>query len=245
MGESYLFVPSIRRGNGTGHLRRALSLMRRMSDEGGRELRLYLLLPAKERRREIHDLLQLYRLRDTQIIDETMLESLRTDFLIVDRRATTSEEFRLYRRAGLPVGLDEGGGPRSFFPLLIDTFPLPAEFGPANIADPGLLDLPERGGSYPRSFERIMLSFGGEDPAGLTESSLEALQLILCASLPAGKSRAEGPPLSRAGEGGPLAGLRRVTVIEGPLFERRIEFPAGLEAFCGGGERKSGPPVSS
>ncbi|MEI8092762.1 MAG: methyltransferase domain-containing protein [Spirochaetales bacterium] len=75
------------------------------------------------------------------------------------------------RRAKVVVGWDEGGKARLKFPFLVDSLPhqtLPAP----NLKHPGLLGYPS-GASVPgerfhRPIRRVVVSFGGADPLGLT-----------------------------------------------------------------------------
>ena len=243
MGRSFLFVPSLRRGNGTGHLRRCLALMRAMDSLSQAEKRvspgasnygaggpssadlpeLFLYLPEELRRSELLTIIEDYRIDSARILSSVdELPRPFSDFVVVDRRATGAEEYELFSSLGVPVGIDEGGETRGSFPLLIDTFPLPAEFAEANIADPALLDLPPKVKAHPSSFTRLLVSFGGEDPARLTEGALEALSALVSASA------------------GTDIGWRRwecITVVEGPLFGRSVAVPDMLASSAETGAR--------
>lgn len=166
----YLFLPSVITGNGTGHLRRALRLAARMeaeTDDGGGAA---IFVPGMEDRPELSSLVEELRPPGTEIVrDPQELAGGSWDFTIWDRRETDMEELRRWNSLGVPVGIDEGGAARQFFPILVDTFPIPPEHGSPNIADPGFLPQPAHRRPPPESFKRILISFGGEDPARLTE----------------------------------------------------------------------------
>jgi SAM-dependent methyltransferase len=101
------------------------------------------------------------------------------------------------------IGLDEGGKARRFLPYLVDT---PLAWGAAhrpNLASSAFLDLPPRTAALRHPFRRVLLSFGGEDPADLSGRLLQAL----------------------LGRG--LFHPAELTVAEGPLF-RRGSWPAGV-----------------
>ncbi len=71
------------------------------------------------------------------------------------------------RQAPLLVGIDTGGAARLRVPFLIDSIPRP-EAHPANVSDSALLHLPD-GPLAARIPGRVVISFGGEDPARLSE----------------------------------------------------------------------------
>lgn len=166
----YLFLPSVSTGNGSGHLRRALRLAARMSPEiadgGGTGI----FVPDMDTRPELAALIEELRPPGTEIISDIQeLDRGSWDFTIWDRRETDAEELRRWASLGAAVGIDEGGAVRQSFPLLVDTFPIPPEHGSPNVADAGFLPQPEHRRTPPENFKRILISFGGEDPAHLTE----------------------------------------------------------------------------
>ncbi|MFO7849933.1 MAG: class I SAM-dependent methyltransferase [Spirochaetia bacterium] len=187
--------------------------------EDSASLRIY--MPREQRRKEYLSLLSVYGFSSERIVEKSDLEraagagknscSFETDFVVLDRRSTGAGEYEFFSSLGVPVGLDEGGPLRRSFPFLVDTFPLPAEYGEANTSDPGFLDLPEKKREYPEEFSRILVSFGGEDPAGLTESVLEVLGTL-----------ADEPESM-------LPMPARITVVEGPLFGRECALPDSLQ----------------
>ena len=188
-----------------------------MREMEGRE-EVFLLVPRSalsedERRRELEKIVVRYGMGRRLIA--AVGGSERFDFVVVDRRSTSPEEFVELSALGVPVGIDEGGPVRSRFPLLIDTFPLPDSYGGANVKDPGLLDLPEQQRDYPGRFERVLVSFGGEDPAGLTEAVLEFF----------GRPHTTGA----VDAGGAFEGPSTLTVVEGPLFASEVKIPVALK----------------
>jgi biotin carboxylase/2-polyprenyl-3-methyl-5-hydroxy-6-metoxy-1,4-benzoquinol methylase len=130
--------------------------------------------------------------------------------VVLDRRASTEEQLRRF----LPVpvlAIDEGGPARAFASYLIDALPgLPREGWcrwkvgqPPNLQTLSLLELPERKGVLRFPCRRVLVSFGGEDPADLSGALLETL-------------------LDRA-----LLAPQSLTVVEGPFF-RRHSWPPGV-----------------
>jgi 2-polyprenyl-3-methyl-5-hydroxy-6-metoxy-1,4-benzoquinol methylase len=87
--------------------------------------------------------------------------------IIIDKRAVDKDFFDNFLRGKNVIAIDEGGAVRSQFPYLIDILPLPERFSEPNIRSISFLNLPE---IQPRERNgRILVSFGGEDPGGLTE----------------------------------------------------------------------------
>jgi 2-polyprenyl-3-methyl-5-hydroxy-6-metoxy-1,4-benzoquinol methylase len=151
--------------------------------------------------------------------------SVAWDLVILDRRGSDVEQIRRFFPVPV-VGLDEGGPARPYCTYLIDTFPAVRQRYGANLSALSLLDLPvdaaKRGdsrtaggqsaggtdagtaGGLPRiPPERVVISFGGEDPADLSSRLLELLLR------------------RRFFEPG------QITLIQGPYFSRR-SWPEGI-----------------
>lgn len=205
----FLFAPSAAPGNGTGHIRRA---MRWAAGLPRNAYKIY--IQASHWREEFSRMAAAYGLEETCFLfDKLEIKASQWDFVLIDRRATTKEDFRWWSRSGIHmIGLDEGGPKRQLFSYLLDTFPIPARFGAPNLFDPAYLSLPDTLSTGPagasgerqeKGFQKVLVSFGGEDPAGLTE---------LCSRW-----------LIETGAYAPAA----VTVVLGPLFGSR-RLPAGV-----------------
>jgi len=191
----FLLLPSAAPGNGTGHIRRAFQLA---ADLGERST-VGIFIPEHLYRPEFNAFAEEAGTDPELVIrDENELRASSWDFTVWDRRATSLEEYRRWSGLGTPAGIDEGGEARGFFPFLIDTFPLPGKLGPANVSDPAFLPQPDKRRIPPESFDTILISFGGEDPARLTEK-------VVLWLLDAGRV----PP-------------EKITVVLGPLFGRRV-----------------------
>jgi 2-polyprenyl-3-methyl-5-hydroxy-6-metoxy-1,4-benzoquinol methylase len=197
-----LLVPAIRRGQGSGHLRRCLALARSWPGEAA-----VLLENCRARSgREAQELLAPVAGGEPLPWILSDLDPREPwDLVLLDGFRTPAGE--LTRFDGLPVvGLDEGGPARRFLPYLVDT---PLGWGrahPPNLASSAFLELPPGRASWKQPFGRILISFGGEDPADLSGRLLKAL-------LRRG--------LFRAGQ---------LTVVQGPWF-RRNRWPGGIEVL--------------
>jgi SAM-dependent methyltransferase len=194
-----LLVPAFGNGLGSGHLRRCLALARcwkgvaaiLMEDcraRSGRDARE--LLEPLAGGEALPELRSSYDPREPW--DLVLLDGFRT------------ETAALARFGALPViGLDEGGAARRFLPYLVDTPLAGSGAHSPNLASSAFHELPPRTAAWRHPFRRVLLSFGGEDPADL---SGRLLRVLLARRL------------FRTGE---------LTVTEGPLF-RRDRWPEGV-----------------
>jgi len=101
-------------------------------------------------------------------------------FVLLDKFRTGIDEFDYWRSIAPVVGLDEGGTSRGAFDFLLDTLPALPGSTIANVSDPRLLDLPSRKRSRIDNISsqhplRVLVSFGGEDSAGLSEPAVLSL----------------------------------------------------------------------
>jgi len=166
-----LLVPSVTAGMGSGHLRRSLHLAEVFGPEAA------ILVEAGDQGL----ICDPQRLLDPLIGDSSPPRVLydydpeeHWDLVILDRRTSGVEQVRRFSPVPI-VGLDEGGASRPYLGYLIDTFPVFRRRHRANLAALSLLVLPEKGTDFHFPFRRVLISFGGEDPADLTGSLLERL----------------------------------------------------------------------
>jgi 2-polyprenyl-3-methyl-5-hydroxy-6-metoxy-1,4-benzoquinol methylase len=99
---------------------------------------------------------------------ETLSDSDNFDIVVFDQLKTKETVFRAVSpRASLCIGIDEGGSLRATLPYLIDTLPGPPKRTNPNLFSIGFLDLPAPVFSTSSVSAPVLLTFGGEDPAGL------------------------------------------------------------------------------
>ncbi|MDR1108380.1 MAG: class I SAM-dependent methyltransferase [Spirochaetaceae bacterium] len=187
-----LVIPALEKGRGGGHLVRSLTLVRSLRSLGG-EAYLYLAVKPGENAGEYREGITnlALPLEAAWILDTGQKpEEKEWALIIVDRFKTSPEELRIWSAWGPLLGLDEGGPGREGFDFLLDLLPgLPGRALPNNAA-PELLPLPKTrrpsfftaryagegpvSGGIPAPL-KVLVSFGAEDPAGLSLPAARAL----------------------------------------------------------------------
>lgn len=166
-----LLVPETGRGRGTGHLRRCLKLLSQLP-----ESLLYLPSGKNENRRGADELASILNATDApeDAIRSRTVQAIPAgvDRVVIDMFDVSRETVLSFGHR-MTVGLDVGGQGRETCSYLIDT--LPRLDGFANVSSPTFLDLPARAPLTETAKGRILVTFGGEDSAGLTEKTVACL----------------------------------------------------------------------
>ena len=133
-GRIAVFIPSIREGQGSGHLRRACLLMRALSDH----LRCILYLRGSSHPPFVQEIIK--KMEITAVTGEIPGNAC---LFILDNFRTDAEEMLRLKRIAPVVALDEGGQGRAFADYLIDILPtLPHS---AELVMPNTLSMPQEG----------------------------------------------------------------------------------------------------
>ncbi|MFW5689644.1 MAG: methyltransferase domain-containing protein, partial [Spirochaetota bacterium] len=97
------------------------------------------------------------------------------DRIVLDRFRMSASEVEAAARHGLTIGVDLGGEGREYCEYLVDILPRLDRSAP-NLSEPGFLALPAPRAEEPSDeVGRILVTFGGEDPARLSESTARHL----------------------------------------------------------------------
>lgn len=137
-------------------------------------------------------------------------------FLVVDRRVVDCDEIRELRRRGVVVGIDAAGSGREECDYLVDILPR-TEASRANVCDMRLLDLPRSSpAGQPGARRRVLVTFGGDDPAGVTARAVSAL--LRTRTVDAGKVDVLLPQLAA----GKISLPDGVEVLRGPVDLRSM-----------------------
>ncbi len=152
-----LFVPTVRKGDGTGHFTRSVSLIQNLATSW----RCLLYIPE-----QCEDL-------PTVPVDfpGEILRKLpdRAHLVILDRFRSAEHDMSEFRRIGPVLAIDEGGKGRPGADYLLDIIPsLPYRSSPPNLLEPRLLPLPStRRDKAVSTVRSVLVLAGGENAAGL------------------------------------------------------------------------------
>lgn len=156
---SILLVPELTVGRGSGHLRRCIRLLRSLPDA-----RLFI----GEYPKEFAPLIS--GVPGDRIVD-TLSDA---DMIVCDRFSLSATECARFRRHAPVIGLDVGGSGRDACDFLVDTLPR-LDGASANVVALGADAEPIVEKLHPGSDRRLLVTFGGEDRARLTERVVDEL----------------------------------------------------------------------
>lgn len=157
MKRDILLIASTKEGNGSGHMKRMLSLAREIKGN------VFFYISDSHRNRLSSLLCEI----DESHIINTLNDASRFSKIVLDTRSLDKDLYDKYLKGLNIIAIDEGGALRGKIPYLIDILPLPASYSKANVNSLSFLDLPEKKDVLKNG--KILVTFGGEDPAGLTE----------------------------------------------------------------------------
>lgn len=156
---STLLVPELTVGRGSGHLRRCIRLLHALPDA-----RLF----TGEAPEEFAPLIS--RVPRSLLVD-TLSDA---DMIVCDRFSLSAQECARFRRHAPVIGLDVGGSGRDACDFLVDTLPR-LDGASANVVALGADAEPIVEKLHPDTGGRLLVTFGGEDRAGLTERVVDEL----------------------------------------------------------------------
>ena len=172
------FIPSVREGNGTGHLRRCLEMAEVMNEttrfNGVISVSVLFEQPSGKTPRNLSAVDSILDAFSTVPVRFETAGS-HSGLTVIDRRESTIAYVESLRMSSTVVGLDEGGPGRGYCDYLIDTLPPVRRRLEPNLSMPAAGAPRTRRTEPVRAFDTIIVTFGGEDPAGLTP--------LVCAAL--------------------------------------------------------------
>ncbi len=152
-----LFIPTIKKGEGTGHFTRTVSLIQNLS--GVWRCLLY-----------IPDSLDESPSLPNEFSGEVVRSLPSTAHLVIlDRFRSAERDMCDFRKIGPVLAIDEGGKGRAGADYLLDIIPsLPYRSAPPNLLEPRLLPLPAtRKKEAVQAIHSVLVLAGGENAAGL------------------------------------------------------------------------------
>lgn len=119
-----LLVPSVSKGNGSGHIVRCLALARAL----GQGASVFMADKPGEASFSPAELVLAFsrEMSGVDIVTDLPAE-FRWDLVVLDRRATSPEEMAFWERIGSVLAIDEGGPARAMASFLLDILPRPPE----------------------------------------------------------------------------------------------------------------------
>ena len=160
-------LPSLLRGNGTGHLVRCSRIVDAL--DNGILCLPEVDLPGFFTTPEVEKIL--FRRLEPGKIQYSLPEKTNS-LVLLDRRECDDTLWNSLPRGCRTIGIDEGGPFRAEMDYLFDTLP-----GRRYRVEPHqrglhLLGRPEKRRNWPTKLSKVLIAFGGEDPARLTEKTL-------------------------------------------------------------------------
>ena len=166
-----VLVPSVKKGQGTGHLHRCLDLALKN--------KCFVYIPDNKTLEECDSLLKLYisqGLNEKFIINRLPDETFRPVY-VTDAFKLSKEEYEsLSVNQGI-ISIDEGSDFSKYSNYLLDIIPNYKLSRKPNKTDFNLLEKPvnRKPKDEKKSVKDVLICFGGEDPANLTEPAVKAV----------------------------------------------------------------------
>ncbi len=176
--KNILFVPAVKNGRGTGHIRRILhvsSMLKKnysiFSD----------ILLIDEVSQEAKDLIEHY-MQSLELSEENIISKIAPDadytLIITDAFMLEKEQLKQLVQVAPIVAIDEGSNKTNYFDYIINIIPPLNDSNDINDFRPQLLDLPVLEKKKITSIKKILVSIGGEDPSHFTSCIISTLKRL-------------------------------------------------------------------
>lgn len=161
-----LLYPSLGEKSGTGHLKRVLQIY---NDE---RFNSYLICSDMS---ILQDFSKSISIDKERVLDLKNIDTVSdVDFIVLDNRTTDKTLYNRLASVAPIVAIDEGGYARRYSQYLVDLLPNLEKEKP-NYYNPGLLGLPVKKRAA-NDLNRVLVTFGGQDPYSLTAKAVAALK---------------------------------------------------------------------
>ena len=169
-----ILVPSVSKGQGTGHLHRCLA--------AAVEAKFFVYIPKDSTLGGIDAIIDEYKekgLHPSQIIDE-LPDNTYSPVIVTDCFSMSREQSVLFYNAKKLISIDEGSAFSDYCDYLLDIIPSYEAQRIANSFDTSYIKKPQNvRAERTLNIEKVLVCLGGEDPAGLTLPAAQALTRVL------------------------------------------------------------------
>lgn len=169
-----IYIPSVKKGHGTGHLHRCLL--------AAIESSAYVYIPENKELENITTIINSYLnngLESWQIINKLPDSSYKAVY-VTDLFKTEKSEFEELSENNMIISLDEGSAFHSNSDYLLDIIPSYNLTRSPNLFNKDLIIKPKnKKNQFSESIKEVLVCIGGEDPANLTEKSAVYIKKIL------------------------------------------------------------------
>ena len=169
-----ILVPSVQKGQGTGHLHRCLS--------AALESNAFVYIPQDSTLSGIETIIDEYKekgLKENQIICELPDESY-PPVIVTDCFAMEKAAAKNFYKCKKLISIDEGSDYSDYCDYLLDIIPSYENKRFANLFDTSYITKPQNVRlERTLNLEKVLVCIGGEDPAGLTIPAAQALLKVL------------------------------------------------------------------
>lgn len=172
-----IFVPSVVKGHGTGHLHRCLSAATKSGA--------FVYIPKNSTLIESDLVIRSYiekGLNPNQIISRMPDESY-LPVIVTDAFKLTKEQYEEIKINKILISLDESSDLASYSDYLLDIIPSYKLNRKPNLIDAGLIEKPQNVKTSPLTkdspVKKVLICLGGEDPAGLTLPAVKMVEKCL------------------------------------------------------------------
>ena len=163
--DTILFFPCVKKGFGTGHLRRCLT--------AAIQIGAFVYIPKDAELEEVNQLIEEFikrGLKDYQIVNE-FPQNNEYSIIVTDYFSLDLELVQTLSKISPVIAIDEGSDYSQWCDYLLDIIPSMELKRASNYSEPDYIEKPKNKKTInhvQNNFENILICLGGEDPAGLT-----------------------------------------------------------------------------
>ena len=168
-----MFMPSLQKGHGTGHLHRCLSLALKTKS--------FIYIPQDASLEQTSQIVLEYKekgLQDYQIISK-IEDEMYAKIIVTDCFKITEKENKIIKKFNSVIAIDESSSYCDDFDYILDIIPSIDTNKQTNLTDASYITKPKnKKTQISEKIENILICIGGEDPSNLTKSVLDITKSV-------------------------------------------------------------------